>query len=110
MEVFQALAQDLPAALVVGVIEHIAIAKTFGRCNNYVIDPSQELVALGVANFLGPFLGGFPVTGSFSRTAIKSKTGARTPIASLWTAVVVLLALFALNGVFLYIPTSAMAA
>lgn len=100
----------LPAAVIVLLIEHIAIAKSFGRVNNYTINPSQELVAIGVTNLLGPFLGGYPATGSFSRTAIKSKAGVRTPFAGVITAVVVLLAIYALPPVFFYIPNAGLAA
>lgn len=78
--------------------------------NNYVINPSQELVAIGITNILGPFLGGYPATGSFSRTAIKSKAGVRTPLAGLITAIVVLLAIYALPAVFRWIPNAALAA
>lgn len=92
------------------LIEHISISKSFGRVNNYIIDPSQELVAIGVSNLLGPFLGAYPATGSFSRTAIKSKAGVRTPFAGVITALVVLLALYALPAVFFYIPNAALAA
>lgn len=92
------------------LIEHIAIAKSFGRVNNYTIDPSQEMVAIGVTNLLGPFLGAYPATGSFSRTAIKSKAGVRTPFAGVITALVVLLAIYALPAVFFYIPNSVLSA
>jgi sodium-independent sulfate anion transporter 11 len=105
-----AYASDLPAAIIVLLIEHIAISKSFGRINNYTINPSQELVAIGFTNVFGPFLGGYPATGSFSRTAIKSKAGVRTPLAGIVTAVVVLLALYALTSVFFYIPMSSLAA
>lgn len=105
-----AFAGDLPAAIIVLLIEHIAISKSFGRINNYTINPSQELVAIGFTNVFGPFLGGYPATGSFSRTAIKSKAGVRTPLAGIVTAIVVLLALYALTKVFFYIPMSSLAA
>ena len=109
-DIITAFAQELPAAIIVMLIEHISISKSFGRVNNYVIDPSQELVAIGVTNLLGPFLGAYPATGSFSRTAIKSKAGVRTPFAGVITAIVVLLALYALTTVFYYIPNAALAA
>lgn len=98
----------MPSAVIVLLIEHIAISKSFGRVNNYVINPSQEMVAIGVTNLLGPFVGGYPATGSFSRTAIKSKAGVRTPLAGLITAIVVLLAIYALPAVFFYIPNSSL--
>ena len=100
----------LPVSVIVVLIEHISIAKSFGRINNYTIDPSQEMIGIGVTNILGPFLGAYPATGSFSRTAIKSNAGVRTPIAGTITALVVLLAIYALPPVFFYIPNAALAA
>jgi sodium-independent sulfate anion transporter 11 len=104
------IAPFLPGAIIVLLIEHIAISKSFGRVNNYVINPSQELIAIGVTNIFGPFFGAYPATGSFSRTAIKSKAGVRTPIAGLITAAVVILAIYALPPVFFYIPNASLSA
>ena len=109
-EIINTFISQLPAAVIVLLIEHIAISKSFGRVNNYVINPSQEMVAIGVTNILGPFLGGYPATGSFSRTAVKSKAGVRTPFAGVITALVVLLAIYALPAVFYYIPNASLAA
>lgn len=108
--IIKSFASKLPVSVIVLLIEHIAIAKSFGRINNYTINSSQELVAIGVTNLLGPFLGAYPATGSFSRTAIKSKAGVRTPFAGVITAVVVLLAIYALPAVFFYIPNAALSA
>jgi sodium-independent sulfate anion transporter 11 len=107
-EIISAFASELPSTVIVLLIEHISISKSFGRVNNYTIDPSQELVAIGVTNVLGPFLGAYPATGSFSRTAIKSKAGVRTPFAGVITAVIVLLSLYALPAMFWYIPNAAL--
>lgn len=109
-DIISLFASELPASVIVLLIEHISISKSFGRVNNYTIDPSQELVAIGVTNLLGPFLGAYPATGSFSRTAIKSKAGVRTPFAGVITAIVVLLAIYALPAVFFYIPNAALSA
>ncbi|KAF2436697.1 putative sulfate permease 2 [Tothia fuscella] len=109
-EIVSTFASHLPSAVIVLLIEHISISKSFGRINNYTINPSQELVAIGVTNLLGPFLGAYPATGSFSRTAIKSKAGVRTPFAGVITALVVLLAIYALPAVFFYIPNASLAA
>lgn len=109
-KIIKAFISDLPASVIVLLIEHIAISKSFGRVNNYTINPSQEMVAIGVTNVLAPFLGGYPATGSFSRTAIKSKAGVRTPFAGVITALVVLLAIYALPAVFFYIPSASLSA
>lgn len=108
MTILKLIISDVPASVIVLLIEHIAISKSFGRINNYTIDPSQELVAIGTTNILGPFLGGYPATGSFSRTAIKSKAGVRTPFAGVITGVVVLLAIYVLPPLFFYIPSASL--
>ncbi|EEP81795.1 sulfate permease II [Uncinocarpus reesii 1704] len=110
MTILQTFVGDIPAGVIVLLLEHIAISKSFGRINNYTIDPSQELIGIGVTNLLGPFLGGYPATGSFSRTAIQSKAGVRTPFAGVITAAVVLLAIYALPPLFFYIPSSSLSA
>ncbi|KAK0651117.1 sulfate transporter family-domain-containing protein [Cercophora newfieldiana] len=100
---------QLPAMLIILVIEHIAIAKSFGRIFGYTVLPSQEMLAQGASNLLGPFVGGYVCTGSFGASAVLSKAGVRTPLAGLFSAVVLVLALYALTAVFYYIPMAALA-
>lgn len=107
-DIVKLFASKLPASVIILLIEHMSISKSFGRVNNYTIDPSQEMIAIGVSNLLGPFLGAYPATGSFSRTAIKSKAGVRTPLAGVVTGIVVLLAIYALTDLFYYIPEAAL--
>ena len=78
--------------------------------NGYVINPNQELIAIGVTNTVGSCFGAYPATGSFSRTALKSKSGVRTPLAGIFTAVVVIVALYGLTEVFFWIPTAGVSA
>ncbi|KIV96610.1 hypothetical protein PV10_00452 [Exophiala mesophila] len=98
-----------PIIIVILVIEHIAIAKNFGKRFGYQVNPSQEIMAQGTANVLGPFLGGYSCTGSFGASAVLSKAAVRTPLAGLFSALVLLLALYALTAVFYYIPRAALA-
>lgn len=110
MSIVKGFARKIPVSIILSVIEHVAVAKIFGSINNYVINPSQEMVAIGVTNVLGSFIGGFSATGSFSRTAIGSKAGVRTPFAGVFTAIEVLLAILVLPSVFFYIPFSTLSA
>ncbi|KAK6220157.1 sulfate permease 2 [Colletotrichum tabaci] len=105
-----ALLPDLPATVIILVIEHIAIGKSFGRINNYAVQPSQELISIGCTNLFGPFLGAYASTGSFGGTAILSKAGVRTPLAGLFNGAILLLALYALTTVLYYIPMASLAA
>jgi solute carrier family 26 (sodium-independent sulfate anion transporter), member 11 len=89
---------------------HLLINSAFGRVNGYKIDPNQELIAIGVTNTLGTIFGAYPATGSFSRSALKSKSGVRTPLAGIFTAVVVIVALYGLTPAFTWIPTAGISA
>jgi sodium-independent sulfate anion transporter 11 len=100
---------QLPAIVIILIIEHIAIAKSFGRIFNYTVVTSQEMCAQGAANILSPFVGGYVCTGSFGASAVLSKAGVRTPLAGLFSAFILILALYALTSVFYYIPMSALA-
>jgi sodium-independent sulfate anion transporter 11 len=95
----------------VGFLESIAIAKSFAKQNGYAhkLRNSQELFAVGSANVVGSFFGSLPVTGSFSRTAVASQAGAKTPLQGVVTGVVVLVALLILTPAFYYIPTALLA-
>ncbi|KAJ9052482.1 Sulfate permease 2 [Entomophthora muscae] len=107
---FGKLAPDLPAVTLITVLEHVALCKAFARNSGYQVSSSQELFALGTCNFAASFFSAFPATGSFSRSAVKSQSGVCTPIAGVWTGVVVLLALWFLTEAFYYIPSATLAA
>ncbi|CAD6942971.1 unnamed protein product, partial [Tilletia laevis] len=66
----------LPVSVILLLLEHIAIAQSFGRVTNYKINPNQELLVIGITNLVGPSFGAHAATGLFSRTAIKAKSGA----------------------------------
>ncbi|GAA5975756.1 hypothetical protein JCM10908_005271 [Rhodotorula pacifica] len=104
------IAPQLPVSTIILLLEHIAIAKSFGRVNNYKIDPNQELIAIGVSNLVGTLFNAYPATGSFSRSAIKAKAGVRTPLAGWFTGICVVVALYALTGAFYWIPNAALSA
>ncbi|KAG1199825.1 hypothetical protein G6F70_004568 [Rhizopus microsporus] len=100
----------LPPIVLILILEHISIAKAFSRTNNYTIDPNQEIFAIGLSNLVGSFFGAYPSTGAFSRTAVMARSGVKTPIAGVFSGVIVVLALYALTPAFYYIPESILAA
>ncbi|KAF9228010.1 sulfate permease [Gyrodon lividus] len=106
----KALAPQLPVATIILLLEHIAIAKSFGRVNGYKINPNQELIAIGVANTIGSVFHAYPATGSFSRSALKSKSGVRTPASGLVAAIIVIVALYGLTPAFFWIPNAGLSA
>lgn len=108
-ELIKSVLPHAPVIIIILIIEHIAIAKSFGKQFNYTVIPSQEIMAQSSANLLGPFVGGYACTGSFGASAVVSKAGVRTPLAGLFSALLLLLALYAFTAVFHYIPNAALA-
>lgn len=104
----------LPMAVAIALVafmEAIAVAKAVQqKSKEYKIDANQELVALGAANVGGALFQSFPVTGSFSRTAINYESGAKTGIAGIISAGVVALTLLFLTPLFYYLPNAVLAA
>lgn len=108
-----ALIALVPIALTIsfiGYMESIAMAKAIAAKEKYKIDPDRELVGLGLANVGGSFFAGYPVTGGFSRSAVNYQAGARTPLASIITAMLIILTLLFFTGLFYYLPNAVLAA
>ena len=99
----------IPIALV-GFLESISVAKTFAFQQRYDLDANQELVAVGAANLLGGLFGGYVVTGNISRTVVAAQSGARTQLAALVTAGLVLLATVWLSPLLAPLPEATLAA
>ena len=69
-----------------------------------------ELIGLGAANIGSALSGGFPVTGSMSRSAVNFSAGANTPLASVITAALLAIALVAPTGWLALLPLPTLAA
>lgn len=103
----------LPIALTisfVGFMESIAVAKSIASKEKYQVNANQELVGLGLANVVGGFFSAYPVTGGFSRSAVNYQAGARTPLASIITAALIVLTLLFFTPLFYYLPQAVLAA
>ena len=103
----------LSAALVislVGFMEAISIAKAVAAKTKQRLDPNQELIGQGLANVVGSMTQAFPVSGSFSRTAVNMNAGAKTGLASVITAAFVLLTLLFLTPLLYHLPQAVLAA
>jgi sulfate permease, SulP family len=94
----------------VGFVESFAVARSFATREKYRIDADQELRALGLANVAAGLFSGYPVTGGLSRSAVNYQAGARTGLAGIITALIILVALYAFTSLFHFLPTAALAA
>ncbi len=102
----------LPIAFTIALIsfmEGIAIAKKFAVQDGYPVSANQELIAIGVSNFSAGLFGGYPIAGSFSRTAVNKHAGAITPVSSIFNALTIGLTLMFLTPLFYYMPKAVLA-
>ncbi|MEO0731666.1 MAG: sulfate permease [Bacteroidota bacterium] len=107
------LAALLPTAAAIALVSlmeslGVGLAVERQRGERYIV-PNQELIAVGAANLGNALVGGFPGAGGFSRTAVNDQAGAKTQLAAIISAAVVLLTLLFLTPLFYYLPTAVLA-
>jgi len=103
----------LPSALLIAMVifmESISIGSAMASKRREKIEPNQELVGLSLSNIGASLVGGFPVAGSFARTLVNFTSGARTQVASLITAVLLLVTLIGFAPMFYYLPKAVLSA
>ncbi len=94
----------------IGYLEAISIGKGIEERNNEDhMDANQELRALGLSNLFGSFFQSYPVTASFSRSALLNATGAKSNIAGLISGILVVVTLLFLTPVFYFLPKAILA-
>jgi len=93
-----------------GAIESLLCARVADGMIDDRHDPNQELMAQGIANFVTPFFGGMPATGTIARTVTNVKGGGRTPIAGMVHALTLLVVMLLAAPLAMDIPLAAMAA
>jgi len=109
-ELFVTLLPSSVAIAAVGYLTTISIARTFADRNRYDIAPNRELIALGASNFVASFSQGFPVSASFSRSAVHAEAGSTSPYSLVVVAAWIFLTLVFLTEYLYYLPTATLAA
>ncbi|MDB5747083.1 MAG: sodium-independent anion transporter [Massilia sp.] len=107
---WQALVQ--PALLIGFMVFLISMsgAQTLALKRAEKLHSNYELIGLGAANIGSALTGGFPVTGSMSRSAVNFAAGANSQLASLLAAALLALALSGPTGWLAMLPLPALAA
>jgi SulP family sulfate permease len=93
-----------------GAIESLLCARIADGLIGDRHNPNQELMAQGVANFVTPFFGGMPATGTIARTVTNVKSGGRSPIAGMVHALTLLLVVWVAAPLANHVPLAALAA
>ena len=110
---FSIINQMVITAITIGLIgfmEAISIAKAMAAQTKQRLDADQELMGQGLANVVSSFFQGYPVSGSFSRSAVNISAGAITGFSSVVTAVIVGITLLWLTPLLYHLPQATLAA
>ena len=96
--------------LLLAYIEGVSAARAFAAKHGYTLDPRQELLGIGAANFAAAMGHGYPVAGGLSQSAVNDKAGARTPLALVIASMTLALCLLFLTGLLENLPKAVLAA
>lgn len=93
-----------------GLVEASSISRGISIRSKQKINNNKEFIGQGISNLLGSFFSCYPSTGSFTRSGGNYDSGAKTPLASLFSALIVVFFMFMAPSVTTYIPNPVMAA
>ncbi|HXZ22240.1 MAG TPA: SulP family inorganic anion transporter [Pseudolabrys sp.] len=96
--------------LLLAYVEGVSAARTFATKHNYPLDPRQEFLGIGAANFAAALGHGYPVAGGLSQSAVNDTAGARSPLALVFASLTLALGLLFLTGVLADLPKAVLAA
>jgi SulP family sulfate permease len=96
--------------LLLAYIESVSAARTLAAKHGYAIDPRQEFLGIGAANFTAALGHGYPVAGGLSQSAVNEQAGARTPLALVVASFTLALCLLFLTGLVANLPKAVLAA
>lgn len=94
----------------IGFMEATSISRALAAKTREKLDPNQELVGQGLANIVGSFFQSYTVSGSFSRSAVAARVGARTGFYAIISAIGVLLVMLFFTEYLYHLPQAVLAA
>jgi SulP family sulfate permease len=107
---FGVLASSAIGVMLVGFAEGLGAAKSYATREHYEIDANRELLGLGAANVAAGLSSGMVVNGSLSKTAVNGGAGARSQVSGLIVAMLTIVTLLVLTGLFEDLPEATLAA
>ncbi len=93
-----------------GFMEAISVAKAMAAKTGQRLDPNRELIGQGLANICGAAAKSYPISGSFSRSAVNLQSGAVSGLSGVFTSLTVVVVLLVFTPLFYHLPQSVLAA
>jgi SulP family sulfate permease len=108
----ETLQKVLFPALVVTMLaltEAVSISRAIAVKSEQRIDGNQEFIGQGLSNLIGSFFSSYASCGSFNRSGVNYAAGARTPMATVYASIILVVVLMLVAPLASYLPTAAMA-
>lgn len=104
-------ATALPALIVafLALTEAVSIARALAARSGQRLDGNQEFVGQGLSNLIGSFFSAYAASGSFNRSGVNFEAGAKTPLASIFASLFLVVILLFVAPLAAYLPNAAMA-
>lgn len=96
------------AVALLGLIEAVSIARSIAIRSGQQIDGNQEFIGQGLSNIVGSLFSCYAGSGSFTRSGANFDAGARTPLAAIFAALLLVIILLLVPGMTAYLPMPAM--
>ena len=97
------------AVMILALTEAVSIARSVAIKSGQRIDANQEFIGQGLSNLGGSFFSGYASSGSFNRSGLNFASGAKTPLAAVFSALFLVVILLAVAPLAEYLPIAAMA-
>ncbi|KAJ6668354.1 hypothetical protein lerEdw1_015731 [Lerista edwardsae] len=107
---FESVVGNAFAIAMVGYVICISLGKTFALKHGYSVDSNQELIALGLSNFVSSFFQCYSISCSMSRSLVQESTGGNSQVAGMVSCIILLVTILKIGELFRELPKAILAA
>lgn len=108
MDEIGGLMESAMAIALIGLLEAVAIGRSFAPKTHTRFDANQEIIGQGLSNIVGGMFQAYPGSGSFTRSGVNYESGAKSPLSAVFACIALGLILLAVAPLLSYIPIAAM--
>ncbi len=108
LDTIRKLAPGALAIALLGLLEALSIARSITVLSNQHINGNQEFIGQGLSNIFGSFFSGYASSGSFTRSGVNFDAGAQTPLASIFSAIILAVIVLLIAPLTAWLPLPAM--
>nr|XP_028574991.1 solute carrier family 26 member 6 [Podarcis muralis] len=106
---FEKVVGNAFAIAMVSYVIAISLGKIFALKHGYKVDSNQELIALGLSNFVGSFFQCYSISCSMSRSLVQESTGGNSQVAALVSCLILLVTILKIGALFEQLPKAILA-